>query len=310
MSGTVQQVTNLLRSWGVVVNEWAGCWGRTAGGTPDFAGGIVHHTGSGTAPGYAYATLVNGRSDLSGPLCNFAGNADGSLTVIASGVANHAGASGGRSMGPLPKTGSFNRRVMGLEIVYPGNSPMNGAQYKTAGLWAKAVAQVCAGGNIESIRAHAETSITGKWDPGYAPGKTIDMNQFRRDAAGSGSSARPVTTKAGPMEQLTPKVLASGAYRFHMSLSNWDSVDGYYMSMSCGWSGCSFMVFVKKASGAYVAVPSEMPSGSYGKVLAATLAADDVHWLGLPDGAQSFSVEITPSTGDGVPSVSLFTDLS
>jgi hypothetical protein len=181
--GAVQEIVNRLRARGIVVHEWAGWQSRGNGQSEAYVGGLVHHTA--TAYGMAPAILVDGRSDLAGPLCNFAGNHDGTLTVIAAGPANHAGASGGRSMGPLPVTTSLNRRVVGLEIVYPGASPMTAAQYRTACVWARVVADVCGGGNIESVRAHAETSVTGKWDPGYAPGKTIDMARFRQDAAGA-----------------------------------------------------------------------------------------------------------------------------
>jgi len=146
----------------------------------------VHHTATGygiALPGTGVGRLlINGRSDLRGPLCNYAGNDDGSITVIAAHPANHAGASGGRSMGPLPTTTSFNRRVLGLEIVYPGTRPMRPAQYRAALVWANAVAAVCGRGDLQRIRAHAETSVTGKWDPGDAPGRTIDMAAFR-DAA-------------------------------------------------------------------------------------------------------------------------------
>jgi hypothetical protein len=185
--GAVQDIVNRLRARGVVVHEWAGWQGRGNGQAEGYVGGLIHHTA--TAYGMAPAVLVNGRSDLPGPLCNFAGNHDGTLTVIAAGPANHAGASGGRSMGPLPVTSSFNRRVVGLEIVYPGSSPMTPAQYRTACVWARVVADVCGGGNVDSVRAHAETSVTGKWDPGFAPSRTIDMARFRRDAAGAGNGA-------------------------------------------------------------------------------------------------------------------------
>jgi hypothetical protein len=317
MSGTVRQVADWLRARGVVVHEWAGCYGRSAGGSPDFVGGIVHHTGSGTAPGWAYQTLVSGRSDLAGPLCNFAGNVDGSLTIIADGVANHAGASGGRSMGPLPVTKSFNRRVMGIEIVYPGSSPMSSAQYRTACLWAKAVATICGGGNIESVRAHAETSITGKWDPGYAPGRTIDMAQFRRDSNASTGVQKSVslqTKHEDVMSQLRPVPVAGtpGKYRFHKNLQNWDMIDGYYITTSSGWSTCEVKVFIKKADGSYVSVPSELPWASGTKYLVYTLAEDDIYSFGLPEGARSIKVEITCTSNpaDGVPDCSLFSDIT
>ncbi|HEX6471145.1 MAG TPA: N-acetylmuramoyl-L-alanine amidase [Streptosporangiaceae bacterium] len=176
-----REINARLRALGFTVHEWPGWESRGNGQTSAYEGGIVHHTAS--PYGSAYLSLVDGRADLAGPLCNYAGNADGSFTVIAAHPANHAGASGGRSMGPLPVTATFNRRVMGLEIVYPGTAPMTDAQRRSATAWSRVVTDVLGNGDIERARAHAETSVTGKWDPGYAPGKTIDMRQFRADAA-------------------------------------------------------------------------------------------------------------------------------
>lgn len=180
------EINARLRSAGVTVREAAGWQDRGNGQVSVYEGGLVHHTATGfgiAVPGTGAGNLlINGRPDLKGPLCNYAGNDDGSLTVIAAHPANHAGASGGRSMGPLPTTTLFNRRVLGLEIVYPGTTPMRAAQYQSALVWARVVADVVGGGDIERIRAHAETSITGKFDPGDAPGHTIDMAAFRHAA--------------------------------------------------------------------------------------------------------------------------------
>lgn len=185
------EVNARLRAAGITVREASGWQSRGNGQTSAYEGGLVHHTATdyGIAlPGTGVGNLlINGRPDLRGPLCNYAGNDDGSITLIAAHPANHAGASGGRSMGPLPVTSLFNRRVMGLEIVYPGTSPMRDAQYRTALVWAKAVADVCGRGDIERVRAHAETSITGKWDPAFAPNRTIDMAAFRNAAAAVGA---------------------------------------------------------------------------------------------------------------------------
>lgn len=196
----IRVINHLLRSWGFVVHEWLGWESRSNGQISDFVGGIVHHTA--TAYGSAPAILVNGRSDLPGPLCNYAGNADGSLTVIAAGPANHAGRSGGYSMGPLPVTAGFNRYVLGLEIVYPGTEPMRPEQYAAAVAWGRAVADIVGWGDSQRIRAHAETSVTGKWDPGYAPGRTIDMNMFRAAVAQftpGPAPVKPTTQDEEPM---------------------------------------------------------------------------------------------------------------
>jgi hypothetical protein len=176
-----REINARLRAAGITVHEWAGWESRGNGQTSAYEGCIVHHTA--TAFGFAPAVLVNGRPGLSGPLANYSGNADGSVTVIAAHPANHAGASGGRSMGPLPVTSTFNKRVMGLEIVYPGTQPMTAAQYRTAAIWSRIVVDVLGFGDRNRARAHAETSITGKWDPGEANGRTIDMNAFRAAVA-------------------------------------------------------------------------------------------------------------------------------
>jgi hypothetical protein len=186
----VSEINRRLRSYGITVHEAPGWQGRSNGQTSSYVGGLIHHTASGydvALPGKGiYNLLINGRGEpnpLKGPLANYAGNSDGSFTVLSAGPANHAGSSGGKSMGPLPVTTSFNRKVLGLEIVYPGDQVMTTKQYDAALVWARVVADVVGGGNIESVRAHAETSVTGKWDPGYAPGKTIDMTAFRAAAA-------------------------------------------------------------------------------------------------------------------------------
>lgn len=181
-----REINARLRAAGITVHEWAGWDRRGNGQTSNYEGGIVHHTASafGSAlPGTGIGgVLVNGRSDLTGPLCNYAGNDDGSVTCIAAHPANHAGASGGRSMGPLPVTGLFNPRVMGLEIVYPGTVPMRDAQHRTALIWSRIVADVLGYSNIQRIRGHFETSVTGKVDPAGAGGLPINMPAFRTAA--------------------------------------------------------------------------------------------------------------------------------
>lgn len=169
-----------LRSYGVTVRFWPGWEARGNGQVSNYQGLELHHTGSNY--GKAYATLVNGRSDLSGPLCNSSGDDDGGVTIIAANPANHAGASGGRAMGPLPTTGSFNKLMWGHEIVYPGTKPMTAAQYRTALILAAVISKILKRPNTDWVRGHAETSITGKWDPGFASGKTIDLNKLRAEA--------------------------------------------------------------------------------------------------------------------------------
>lgn len=186
--GAVRDLVNELRRRGVTVHEWQGWEGRGNENVREInpKGAILHHTG--TDYGFAFPGLVSStRPDLlGGVLANFAGNVDGSLTVLASGLAWHAGGGYGPNQGPLaPYANNRNYYTVGLEIVYPGSSPMTDAQYRTALVFSKAVADLFAGGNMEYIRAHAEVNgkgYLGKWDPGYAPGLVIDMNRFRQEA--------------------------------------------------------------------------------------------------------------------------------
>jgi len=199
--GDVRKLVDALRAAGVTVHEWSGWEGRGNEGKPQISirGAILHHTG--TAYGSAFAGLVSStRPDLyGGLLCNFAGNSDGSLTVTGSGLAWHAGGGFGPNQGPLaPYASNRNYYTVGLEIVYPGNSPMTDAQYQTALLFSKVVADTFCGGDLEYVRGHFEVNgkgYNGKWDPGWKPGTAIDMNLFR-------SQARSVVTN--PIEEVEP----------------------------------------------------------------------------------------------------------
>lgn len=185
----VELLVNELRARGVVVHEWAGWYGRSnEKNRPhiDIRGAVIHHTGSNY--GSAYLGLVqSGQAWAYGKtLCNFSGNADGSVTVLATGVTWHAGGGFGPSEGVLaPFAHDRNYYTVGLEIVYPGTSPMTDAQYATAKKFGRAVADLFADGNIEYVRGHGEVNgrgYAGKWDPGWSPDKMIDMNVFRAEA--------------------------------------------------------------------------------------------------------------------------------
>lgn len=184
--GAIQNIVNELRNRGITVHEWSGWQNRGNGNVKDLnvKGIILHHTGSGY--GSAYAELVSSSQPWAGggALCNFSGNADGSLTVIAAGLTYHAGGGFGPNQGPLaPYASNRNYYTVGLEIVYPGSQPMTSQQYETAVALSRVVVDLYAGGDAEYVRAHAEVNgkgYEGKWDPGRGVGtEYIDMNAFR-----------------------------------------------------------------------------------------------------------------------------------
>jgi hypothetical protein len=199
--GDVAKLVDALRAAGVTVHEWAGWQGRGNEGVREIQieGAILHHTA--TPYGSAFAGLVSStRPDMRGAmLCNFAGNSDGSLTVIGSGLAWHAGGGYGPNQGPLaPYASRRNYYTVGLEIVYPGTSPMTDAQYQTTLIFSKVVADTFCGGDLEYVRGHLEVNgkgYEGKWDPGKGPGVSYDMNLLR-------SQARSVVTN--PIEEVEP----------------------------------------------------------------------------------------------------------
>lgn len=155
---------------------------RGNGQSSAYKGGLFHHTAGGNNI-YIDEILVTGRWDLAGPLCNFCIMYDGDLGVIAANPANHAGASGGWDTAPFPRTGLFNKEIIGTEIQYKGTEPMADVQYKSATLLASCILSVLnKAGKTEWIKFHQGTSIEGKWDPGYdARGYTYDIGKFRKD---------------------------------------------------------------------------------------------------------------------------------
>lgn len=202
------RATQIVRRWDITVTFEPGWETRGNGYRSAWVGILNHHTGTPTSLRNPFPTrrlLREGRSDLSGPLCNTAGPADGSIHVMAAQAANHAGASGGRSMGSLPTSSLFNPKVLGHEIDYAGSAPMQLGQYRAAVLWSRAVllALVEAGQitrfDTERVRLHYETSITGKWDAGYAPGKPIDAAALRRAIS---ASPVPLKTEEDDMPSL------------------------------------------------------------------------------------------------------------
>lgn len=188
----VLRAVQLARESGLTVTFEPGWETRGNGYAANYVGFLAHHTAtasSAEAPFPSRTILRDGRQGLAGPLCNSAGPADGSIHIVAAHPANHAGASGGRSMGPLPVTSLFNPRVWGHEIDYAGTVPMLPAQYRAATAWARCVLLALAevgqvpGFDPERARLHAETSVTGKWDPGDGPSHTIDGRAFRAAVA-------------------------------------------------------------------------------------------------------------------------------
>ena len=185
---TYRYLTDLAvacRKSGLKVVELPG-WksrGRPASsGGFDPVGVLCHHTaGAANDRGYVEWMALQGRDDLPAPLVQLALDRQGTVYVCAAGRANHAGESGGS--GPIPR-GDGNALLVGIEALNTGTEGWTPTQYDA---YADLCAALCDhyGWTASRVRAHKETSVTGKVDPsGKTPhGASFDMDRFRADVA-------------------------------------------------------------------------------------------------------------------------------
>lgn len=164
--GAVADVARMCESLGVRVVRTPGCESRGNGSAWAFIEGIVNHHTAGGNNIYLDQILVDGRWDLSGPLCNYAITYDGDLFIVAEGPANHAGASGGWDTAPMPRTNDFNRRVLGVEVQYKGTEPMSPEQWRTLAVLNYCSMKVLGFNDFVRIKNHNGTSVQGKVDMG------------------------------------------------------------------------------------------------------------------------------------------------
>lgn len=160
---------------GLTVIEVAG-WQTRGKDDLNAVGAVHHHTGGAvgkTAP--SLGVVINGRSDLPGPLCNVYGARTDDLAVhlVAAGKANHAGAGGWHGH-------SGNASVYGLEEEHSGG-PNEPVAEKRIDRMARVHAAFAFGRfTADEVCQHRE------WAPGRKPDFTahfIDADDFRRRVA-------------------------------------------------------------------------------------------------------------------------------
>ena len=175
----MRKVGALLRSWGWTVLEMDGWTTRGVEGYELRADWIVaHHTAAAVD---IDRILRDGRSDLAGPLCNFALHANGDVVLVAAGKANHCGVAsissqdawGIEATGPIP-TGNTGRDA------FPN--------YRAYTALVVAIRMV-EGWPVSRIRAHKEIALPDgrKPDPAFEEGQPGDgypapypeMDRFR-----------------------------------------------------------------------------------------------------------------------------------
>jgi peptidoglycan hydrolase-like protein with peptidoglycan-binding domain len=175
-----------LTKWGVrykIVEGFADRGRPLSAGKFDPNGSLTHHTGSTSSaakPNPSLSTLINGRSDLKGPLSQVATDYTGLVYLIAAGRANHAGAARATMGNPA---GDGNAMYIGNEVMTNGLQEMPAAQYEATVLFAAAVADYFGQTNAAKAGLHATTSKSGKWDLGAGNGKVepYSITKFRAD---------------------------------------------------------------------------------------------------------------------------------
>jgi N-acetyl-anhydromuramyl-L-alanine amidase AmpD len=164
-----------LRSAGLTVRETSGWETRerpasTGGFAPE--GVLLHHTAAyatSSDPHPSLDTVIQGRggSDpLPGPLCHVLIDRHSVCWVVAAGRANHAGSA--LASGPMP-AGDGNEMYVGIEVEYAATNHVP-TQYATSGQKSTAIVAAARivsrlGHGYRYVRAHKETSTTGKIDP-------------------------------------------------------------------------------------------------------------------------------------------------
>jgi hypothetical protein len=189
-------LAEVLRAEEVRLVEYPGWRDRGHGDFKDIRGVMVHHTGSDTA---SAASIADGRLGLPGPLSQLHIARDGLVTVVAAGVAWHAGI----GMYPWLPTNMGNWHMIGIECANSGTSPT--APHRTNWPVAQydALVRSCAAINRRLAQNSSRTighkeyagRSQGKWDPG-----AIDMDVLRADIqARIGTVGDPAPTPRPPV---------------------------------------------------------------------------------------------------------------
>ena len=156
--GRALWLPDTLRAHGLTVHETPG-WQNRGSSTLNPSGVVCHHTASAAGSDHpALGTVINGRPDLNGPLCNVLLARNGDCYIIAAGTANHAGTGGWRGL-------SGNSSVLGIEAENNGvGEPWPAHQIDA---YVRLCAAMCDGGGFtpDTVCYHREWAPTRKPDP-------------------------------------------------------------------------------------------------------------------------------------------------
>jgi peptidoglycan hydrolase-like protein with peptidoglycan-binding domain len=186
MAFTLTWLPEVLTLAGLKVSEVPGWRDRGRGDVGRIFGVICHHTGTDSRENMpTLKTLINGRSDLHGPLAQLGLARDGTYFVIAAGRANHAGP------GVFQGVRNGNSNFIGIEAENSGRTtdPWPAVQLEA---YHRGVAAILRriGRGADFCAAHREYARP----KGRKPDPIFDMDEFRSSVAAilSGTAAPPV----------------------------------------------------------------------------------------------------------------------
>lgn len=163
-------LAGVLRDAGLKVAEQSGWIDRGRSDMGTVSGVVCHHTGV-SNPNHlnmpTLRTLIEGRSDLAGPLCQLGLGRDGTYYVIAAGKANHAGPGVWKGI-------SGNGRLIGIEGENDGKEPWPDVQMDA---YRRGVAAL-----LTKLQLDADMCCGHKeYAPARKPDPSFDMDTFRAD---------------------------------------------------------------------------------------------------------------------------------
>ncbi len=180
----------VLRDAGLKVSETQGWADRGRAEMGRVLGVMCHHTGTATSARNmpTLNLLINGRSDLSGPLSQLGLGRDGTYYIVAAGRANHAGAGAWKGI----TTG--NSSFIGIEAENAGGKTDAWPEVQMDA-YHRGVAAILKqiGAGSEMCCGHREYAPTRKIDP------VFDMDAFR-------AMAHRIKSGAGVVRPLIPAV--------------------------------------------------------------------------------------------------------
>lgn len=177
-------LADVLREEGVKVVEMAGWKDRGHGDFGSVWGVLWHHMG---VRGQGAHIIRDGVPGLDGPIANVHLALDGTATIVAAGVAWHAGA----GAWPGLPTNNANNRLIGVEMAGNGIDEWPRECWDAAVRIGTAISRRLGNGADRNI-AHKEWAgpSQGKWDPGNWEMKTFRSQiQARLTSAGEPMSA-------------------------------------------------------------------------------------------------------------------------